>query len=164
MCFCDWAGAVILTIAIGTFLIAITNGYEWGYSSIKFMGMLVLFLLAIIIFIKIELSVKSPVLDLSLFSIRLFSLPLLSAVTLFITLFTMIFLMPFYLMFPRGFSTAQTGYIMIIPFALLFIVSPISGSISDKIGSKLLCTIGMAIVMSVMLAITILGWLLGKLT
>jgi MFS family permease len=57
-----------------------------------------------------------------------------------------IFLMPFYLMYPCGLPVDKVGLIMVIPFIFLFFVSPISGSISDTKGSRMLCTAGMAIV------------------
>jgi MFS family permease len=77
--------------------------------------------------------------------IRLFTLPTLSATIIFMSLFTIIFLMPFYLMHPAGFSVDRVGYMMVTPFILFFFVSPISGAISDQIGSRFLCTLGMVV-------------------
>jgi MFS family permease len=53
-------------------------------------------------------------------------------------------MMPFYLVNPAGFPMAKTGGILVIPFFFLFICAPIAGTISDKIGSRLLCTLGLS--------------------
>jgi len=64
---------------------------------------------------------------------------------LFIGLFTMVFLMPFFLMQPSGFSVRQAGMIMVTPFVFLSVFSPLAGILSDRIGSQILCTVGMMI-------------------
>jgi len=95
--------------------------------------------------IFLELRKTYPVFDPSLLKIRRFFLPVLSASILFAALFTIVFLMPFYLVKPRGFSIDSAGYTMAIPFLCLFFLSPFSGALSDRIGTRALCTIGMAI-------------------
>jgi MFS family permease len=66
---------------------------------------------------------------------------------MFAALFFIVFLMPFYLVHPRGLPIASVGYIMVTPFIFLFFISPVSGSLSDKIGSRMLCTGGMLLMM-----------------
>jgi MFS family permease len=53
--------------------------------------------------------------------------------------------MPFYLIHPSGLPVDRVGYMMVIPFVFLFFVSPVAGTISDRIGSRLLCTLGMVV-------------------
>jgi MFS family permease len=48
----------------------------------------------------------------------------------------------------KGLDSRTSGYIMMVPFAFLFFVSPVSGNLSDYLGSRLLCTIGMLIIFS----------------
>jgi len=93
----------------------------------------------------LELRKKYPVFDPFLLKIRKFFLPVLSALILFAALFTVVFLMPFYLVKPMGFSIDFAGYTMAIPFLCLFFLSPFSGALSDRIGTRALCTIGMVI-------------------
>lgn len=142
----DKLGAFFLVLCIGSFLLAVTHGQSWGFVSINFVGLIAISCLAFILFMITEKKTRSPILDLSFFRIRLFTLPLASGFMLFMSLFTMIFLMPFYLTMARGYSPQSAGTMMITPFLFLFILSPISGSLSDRIGSRILCTAGMAIV------------------
>jgi EmrB/QacA subfamily drug resistance transporter len=141
----DWAGGFMLALCFGSLLFALTHGYNWGYGSIKFILMLFFSLASLILVVKIEMRVKFPVIEPSLMKIRLFTLPVVSAVIIFASLFIIVFLMPFYLMYPGGYSVKQAGYILVTLFISLLFVSPVAGSISDRIGSRLLCTLGMAI-------------------
>jgi MFS family permease len=84
-----------------------------------------------------------PLFDLGLMKIRLFTLPLIAAAILFACLFVLVFMMPFFLTYPSGFSASKTGVIMIVPFLFLLVISPVSGVLADRIGSRILCTTGM---------------------
>ena len=142
----DWPGALLLALGLGSLLLAITHCYDWGYTSPAIISLLGLAGMAIAGLILIENRTKHPILSIDLFRIRLFSLPMISSIILFTTLFSLIFLMPFYLLRPCGLSIDQVGYVMATIFICLFVVSPISGALSDRIGSQLLCSIGMGIV------------------
>ena len=98
--------------------------------------------------VRAEAGASHPLMEVSLFTIRLFSMPILSAVLLFSALFVMVFLMPFYLMLPCALSPREAGFMMMVPFVFLFIVSPVSGGLSDRIGSRFLCTLGLAVLMA----------------
>jgi len=69
----------------------------------------------------------------------------MSSAILFAALFVIIFMMPFYLTYPCGFSASKTGLIMIVPFLFLLVVSPLSGVMYDKFGSRRLCMTGMSV-------------------
>lgn len=142
----DWMGAALLTLSLTCFLLVISHGYDWGYTSVTILSLAAVSILAIVQFIRIETTISHPIVQPSLFSIRLFTFPILSGVTLFITVFTVLFLMPFYLIHPCGFPINEVGLIMIVPFVFLFLVSPVSGAISDRVGSRMLCTVGITLV------------------
>ncbi len=142
----DWPGSALLAILLGSLLMAVTHAYEWGYFSLPISLLMAVSILAAICLFYVEFKVKHPILSRSLFSIRLFSIPILSAIILFICLFTIVFLMPFFLIHPGGYPVNAAGGIMACIFVSLFIVSPISGALYDRIGSRLLCTLAMGIV------------------
>ncbi len=152
----DWPGAILLVITVGLFLILVTRGSDVGYFSTQMTGIFFGAIISLLCLVARESRAEFPILDLSVFKIRLFTLPVIAAVLLFMTLFTMIFLMPFFLMMPCGLSEAQAGYMMMIPFAFLFVISPVSGIISDKIGSRVLCTTGMGIMALSLFSMTFL--------
>jgi MFS family permease len=138
------------------FILSISHGHEWGFTSIRIFSLLFFSLLSMIFFIWIEKKMDYPVFQPSLLRIRLFFLPIISASILFTGLYTMTFLMPFYLVYPHGLSIDTAGYIMVVPFAFLFFASPVSGYLSDRIGSRILCTLGMFVLSSALLSLSVL--------
>ncbi|MDM8517633.1 MFS transporter [Desulfobacterales bacterium HSG16] len=143
----DLPGAVLIVCFLAPLLYSATSAYKTGYTSWPTLFFFSLSLVSFAALILLESKSEYPVIDLALLRIRLFILPAIAGVIAFAALFTMIFLMPFYLMHPCGLSINQAGWVMITPFAMLFIFSPISGALSDRIGSRFLCTLGMVILM-----------------
>ncbi|MFV0438134.1 MAG: MFS transporter [Desulfopila sp.] len=141
----DWPGAVMLALCLGPLLLAITHGHEWGCQSPAIVLLLVLSLTSAAGLAWVEKRARHPLLDKELFAIRLFSLPILSAIIVYAGLFSVVFLMPFYLLNPSGFPVDEAGYVMATLFLLLFVISPLAGAISDRIGSRFLCTSGCTI-------------------
>jgi len=139
----DWVGALLLVFSLAALLVCLSHGYSWGYASLRTLALAVIGFVSLGVFIHAEKRIPCPVMDLSLFTIRLFTLPVVSAVMLFITLFAVVFLMPFYLVHPCGFGVDTVGMIMVTPFVFLFFLSPLSGWIYDFLGSRVLCTLGM---------------------
>ncbi len=147
----DWAGAVLMVLCFGPLLLALTHAYEWGYAGPATLGLTGLSLASLVGLAIVETRTPQPLVAPGILAIRRFTLPLISAMILFAGLFTMVFLMPFFLMHPAGFSVARTGYFMVAPFGVLFLISPLSGTLSDRIGSRLLCTLGMAVLAAALL-------------
>lgn len=149
----DWAGGILLAVCLGSLLFALTHGYKWGHSSIQFILAMLLFIISLGCVVLVETRVTHPVIEPSLLKIRLFTMPLIAAAVIFASLFIIVFLMPFYLMYPCSYPVDRAGYLMVTLFVSLLFVSPVSGSISDKIGSRLLCTCGMAILCAAFLCL-----------
>ncbi len=139
----DWAGALLLTFSLAPFIYAVSRGYDWGYGSLSFLLLCGLSAAALIGLVIAERHIDPPLIDPAILKIRMFTLPLISAMILFVGLFVLIFLMPFFMIHPMGVPVQHAGYVMVIPFFFLFLLSPISGSLSDRIGSRVLCTVGL---------------------
>ncbi len=140
----DKKGSFFLIISICSFIIALTHLGKWELLSIKSTSLFFIFLISLLLFIKTETSTDFPLFDPGLLRIRLFLFPVITSAILFASLFTIIFLMPFYLTYPCAYSASATGFIMITPFIFLFFFSPFAGLMYDKIGSRMLCTVGMS--------------------
>lgn len=141
----DWAGAIFLVISFSTFIIGTTR-FQYLDQAIGLSCLLVIIGLGTAVwFFHVETRKSQPIFDPSLLSIRLFTIPILSALIIFIGLFTMVFLMPFYLAHPCKFPMDKVGVTMVIPFVFFFFISPVSGILSDRIGSRFLCSFGMII-------------------
>jgi len=139
----DKTGSLLLVAALCSLIIFMTHIPQWGLLSLKSVFTALIGMVSLMILIMNEARVEYPLFDLGLLKIRLFVLPVLASAILFAALFVIVFTMPFYLTYPCGFSASQTGFVMIVPFLFLLFVSPISGALYDRLGSKLLCTAGM---------------------
>jgi MFS family permease len=84
-------------------------------------------------------------LDLSIFSRRQFSAATATAFLNYICLYSVVFLLPFYLIQGRGLTPAQAGLLLTAQPLVMAFAAPISGALSDRIGSRLLSTLGMLI-------------------
>ena len=150
----DWAGAVLMAVSSCSMLIGVSMMRTWGYASIQFLCCLGIFLAGFSVLVRIELRSANPLFEPSLLRIRMFVLPNLSVLLLFVSLYAVMFLMPFYLVNPAKFSIDHSGYIMTIPFLVLSVVAPFSGALSDRIGSRSLCTAGMIVMVLSLFALS----------
>lgn len=139
----DVAGGVLIMIAMGGMILALAKLPEWGVSfpTLASLGSA---LGAGGLWMIHARKTRNPLFDPGLFKIAGFVLPLACAMLLFAALFSLVFLMPFYLSLACGFSPARTGMIMIAPFLFLLVVSPVSGALSDRLGTKPFCLAGLA--------------------
>jgi len=141
----DLTGALTMMLGLLSILLIFSRGNGWGWTSpgtIVVIGAAFIFPL---VFYRIEKRTKYPLLDLDLFSNKTFSSSTMAGFLAFAALFTQTFLMPFYLIELRGIGTTYAGlYLMSVPL-MMALIAPISGTLSDKIGTKWLCVTGMLI-------------------
>ena len=152
----DMAGSLLVVILVAGMIVGLVKSGEWGIFSAEGLLCWGLSAGAGTGFVINARQITYPLFDLGLLKIRLFILPLASSLTLFMALFSLIFMMPFYLSLACGFSPARTGLTMIVPFLFLLVVSPVSGALSDRLGSRALCVAGMGILT---LSLVLLGQL-----
>ncbi len=103
------------------------------------------FVIAAPAFLWVESRHPAPLLDLGLFRNRLFALGNLTGLLNGIARNGVLFLLVFYLQGARGYDPVTAG-LMLAPLAIgLLVLSPISGALADRIGSRLLATVGMLV-------------------
>ena len=144
----DLPGALLFLAGLTALMLGLNMGSEWGWLSLAVLGLLVGAFLLMAVFIQIERRSPAPMLDLSLFRLRLFSTSTLSAVLNYICVYSITFLMPFYLIQGRGLNPAQAGLLLSVQPVLMAIVAPVSGAFSDRFGSRLPGMLGMAIMVA----------------
>ena len=141
----DIAGAILFMAAFTSLLLGLNQGHARGWTSRSIEGMMTAAAVLMILFILLESRLTHPLVDLSLFRRTQFSMSVTSAVLNYIAVFTILFLMPFYLIQGRGLSVSQAGLLMTIQPAIMTISAPLSGILSDRIGTRRLATLGMAL-------------------
>jgi len=141
----DWIGAALLAASLSALLYFVSLGPLYGWGSPRMLGALAIFLVTAALFILRQLTAPQPLLHLRLFQNRLFTMANLSAALASMGMIAVLFLMPFYLEDVLHYTLFQSA-ILLTPYPLtMLIVAPISGWLSDRLGSRTLGTIGMAL-------------------
>ncbi len=153
----DIPGALLFLVGLVSLLLALNQGYSWGWSSPPIIGLFVFSVIFLTSFVYIENKSSSPVLDLKLFRNKVFSAATASSILNYIAVFSILILLPFYLLQGRGMSTSQAGLILTIQPIVMAIVAPISGSLSDRIGTRIPTVAGMIVLASGILMMSTMG-------
>jgi len=141
----DYLGALTLCLSLLSFLVALTLGQRSGFDDCIVLALLGAFILLLAIFIVIELQMEQPMIDLRLFRNSLFSVSLTTGFIIFICLSGSLLLMPFYIQNVLGYDPQQTGLLMATVPVALGIIAPISGTLSDRFGSRPITVAGLAV-------------------
>ena len=142
----DWIGAFLQTIFLFSFIILFDppdisisgslplTGSPWFFGILS-----VLFGAA---FIKVESEAKAPLFDLSLLKIRIFWAANLASLLMFVSFSSVFVLMPFFLEETLHFAPHKAGLFMTAIPLTTFVIAPIAGRLSDRVGSRWLSSIG----------------------
>jgi MFS family permease len=148
----DIKGAILLTVIITSFLLAITiigninnnadtkslnNGSNTVFYT--FLTLIATTIVSIILFIIVEKKVESPLIDLKLFGNKIFLISNVLVLTLGLPMFLVYQTIPFLVRSPPpgGFGGSAVEAAMVqLPFMIIFLIfAPASGFIISKIGS-----------------------------
>lgn len=141
----DFLGASVFTAGLVALMIALNQGHAWGWASPLTLGVLLGGILLLAVFIRVERTRPAPMLDLSLFGSRTFSASAASALLNYSCVYAVTFVLPFLLIQGRGLGTARAGLVLTAQPIVMAVVAPISGTLSDRIGSRGLATAGMVL-------------------
>ncbi|MBW7883667.1 MAG: MFS transporter [Caldilineaceae bacterium] len=152
----DYLGAVLLGVGLLAFTLALTIGQNLGFTAPPILALLAVGLLAIPIFIWIENRVNFPMVELSLFREPQFSLNLFTASLAFVAISGIVLLLPFYLELVLGLALRDVGLMMAVVPAIMVLLQPASGAISDKLGTRPVSMLGLGLILLGYLAMTTL--------
>jgi EmrB/QacA subfamily drug resistance transporter len=141
----DLIGATTFMVGLVALLLALNQGHAWGWTSPTIVVLLTAAFVLLVLFLAIEHRVRNPMLDLGLFQVRAFTASAVSAILNYLCTYTVTFLLPFYLIQARGLGPAQAGAILTAQPLVMAMTAPLSGTLSDRLGSRLVATPGMAI-------------------
>src|SRR5581483_4264553 len=109
----DLPGALLLMLTCSLFIFGMNEMPHVGWRDPGVAAPLALSALALALFVIVELRAAMPILNFSLFRIRLFTASMFSLFFITSTQSAISFLMPFYLQDVLGFSPSQMGWIII---------------------------------------------------
>lgn len=138
----DYKGFLYFTIALFALLLAISEGHNWGWKSIKILSLGVLTLIFGGLFYFRDSKINYPLINFKMFKIKTFTFGNLAVMTSYMTMFTNAILLPFFLQEIVKYNPFVTG-MLILPYSVASsIVAPFAGSYAGKNGSRKLTIIG----------------------
>ena len=153
----DDLGFILFDMFIISLFIGIFIGQIIGFTKLSIIILFIIAVCSFVGFIFREKRANNPLIDLTIFNNKSFSVGLACAVLIFSSNLFMNTLLPFYLQDTLKLSSLVSGFIlMCVPIAMV-IVAPISGALSDKIGSEGLTFLGLFIVSVSQLLFILIG-------
>ena len=152
----DPMGMVTLLLMVVSLILGLQqiakSGVGWFAITAFLVGAIFLGLL-----LHVERKAPAPLLDLSLFKVRMFTAGIVSHFFVVIAHSSTFFLLPFYLQGILHFTPTQVGVTIIFFSLVIVFLAPVGGWLGDRLGSRLLCTLGSIMTVISMLAFSRLG-------
>ena len=143
----DSLGTALWALTLVCLLVPVTFAAQWGWTSPRTLGLLAVAAVGVVAFVLRELRASAPLLDLDLvFHNRLFAAANTAALLNYMALGAITILTAVYLEVVQGRSASLTGWLMLAEPIVMAALSPLSGRLSDRVGSRLLASGGMVIV------------------
>ena len=131
-----------------------TLGQRLGFTSILTLGLLASSVAALLAFLWVERTTRSPMVDLTLLEKPDFSLNLFTGFLTFVAIAAVIFLLPFYLELVMGLDQREVGLLMAVVPIVLGVLGPLAGALSDRYGTRPISLIGLTLLLIGYLALT----------
>jgi len=155
----DLLGAGTFSAGLVAVLVGLTEGDFVVWETPFIIGLLAAGGLLLVSFVAIERGRQTmAMLDLSLVTDnRLFAAANLSALLNYTSFFGVSFFVSFYLQRILGYDALRAGLVLLVMPVSMALLSPFSGWLSDKFGSRGLSSLGMALIASGLLVMSTLG-------
>jgi EmrB/QacA subfamily drug resistance transporter len=131
----DYAGIVLISAGVSLLLLWVTfagNDFEWiSVTSLLMVGSAALLLVIAVI---VELRVKEPVIPLSLFKNRTFTLSVIASISVGVAMFGTAVFLSQYMQLARGATPTESGLLTIPMMAGVLIASTVIGALVSRRG------------------------------
>jgi EmrB/QacA subfamily drug resistance transporter len=143
----DPLGAVLLTALLTSLLLALTEGPNWGWGSSRTVGLLVASVVFTFIWIRVELRVPEPLVDMRMMVQHTVLFTNVTAVFAGFALFGSFVLVPNLMQlhghYGFGLSPTATGLYLLPGGVLGLVAGPLAGKLGTRYGSRVPLVAGM---------------------
>jgi EmrB/QacA subfamily drug resistance transporter len=140
----DIPGVLAISTALFCLTYALVEGQKYGWGSALIVGLFAASFVTFVAFLAIERKIAAPLIRLNLFRNRTFTAGNSVGLILMFGLLSIIFLLVLFMQLVLDYSAIKTGLVLLPLAGMTMIVAPISGRLSDTIGSRWLLFFGMA--------------------
>src|SRR3954471_9906358 len=164
----DYRGGFALSLALGTLLIAISEGSNWGWASGGVSGLLLASAAFFALWVWIEQHVPEPLVDLKTFARRAMAATNLTTLIMGFSMFSTFILLPNFVQIPVGLpadvadqldygfgaSPVEAGLFFLPSSVAMMVAGPLAGALGQRHGRILPLRIGLS---SLVLAMVLLA-------
>ena len=142
----DIASVMLSTIGFGCILFGFSSAGNKGWSHPVVLTTLIVGIIVTIIFCVRQLKSDEPLLNLSVFKYKIFTLTTFINILITMIMYADLILLPIYLQNGRGFTPFEAG-LLLLPGAIInAFLSPVTGKMYDKYGAKPLFITGLLLI------------------
>jgi EmrB/QacA subfamily drug resistance transporter len=152
----DYVGGLTLSLALGTLLVALSEGTNWGWTSTGVLGLLAASGVLFTIWVRIERSVPEPMVDLRTFARREMAATNVTTLLMGFSMFSTFILLPNFVQLPLGLppaladqvdygfgaSPVEVGLFFVPSSIAMMIAGPFAGALGTRIGNERTLRIG----------------------
>lgn len=137
----DRTGAVLVFVGLASLLFVVSEGATLGWTSPVILGVAALTVITLGGFVKRELGLTDPLLDIRLFRNRNFFLLNLLLVLVFLSFAGIEYLLPFFLQYVHNYDASASGLILSALAFAMMISGLIAGAVFNRVGPRRLCIV-----------------------
>jgi len=142
----DWPGALLLGGALAALFVPLTFSPLWGWGDAMTIGLLAAAAAFFVGFVLREDRTAAPMLDLDLIRRnRLFARANSAALLNQMANYAVTTLTAVFLVIVQGRTAQETGLMLLTQPVLMALLAPVTGGLSDRVGSRALATMGVVI-------------------
>jgi EmrB/QacA subfamily drug resistance transporter len=146
----DYLGAALLVSGVSTLLLMLSwGGTEYAWSSNTIIGLGVAGTVLSVLFVLWELRASEPIIPMTLFRSRNFTLSNIGGFVLGVAMFGAILYVPMYLQIVKGYSATASGLLLTPLMAGVILTSIVSGRVISRIGRYKWLTVAGTVVLTI---------------
>ena len=144
----DWIGAALLSGALGSLLLGVSEGNNWGWSSAGILGLFAAAAVLAVLWVRFELRVPEPLVDMRMMRRRAVWTTNLTGLLLGFGMFGSFILIPQLVQLPEstgfgfGATVTQAGLFLIPSSVAMLVAGPVAGTLAGRFGSRFPLLIG----------------------
>jgi EmrB/QacA subfamily drug resistance transporter len=140
----DFAGTVLIALALAPVVLALSKGNDWGWASAATLGCFATAATAGVLFVIVERRVSAPLVDLKLLRNRVLVGATLAILIVAGTINALMYVLSLYFQNPAalGMSALQAGLATLPAAAGMIAITPLITPLAGRIGARAAVTLG----------------------
>lgn len=140
----DYAGTVLIALALGPIVLALSKGNDWGWASASTIGCVVVGIAATVAFVAVERRVQVPLVDLELLRNRVLVGATIAILIVAGSINALLYVLSLYFQDPAalGMSALEAGLATLPAAAGMILITPAITPLAGKIGGRATVALG----------------------